>query len=249
MDGYSQDGYGATYKTLNFNDKSSFTLQVLAVDETWGVEFRLNNSTNTAIGVITEDRFRFEILNTIYYSIFESQRLVDEGFNENAIKQGPRLFDWFFIQPETRTWGYLSNISSLDYHNNLPHTDDVSGTFMAEFTHNNAEATLDLLLDGSIENKTLNTNIQFEHTMKFVWNGTTGILLGYRFSALFQGTYQGHVMSEQITIILRLKGYVLPKFKFFTGFIPGFSFTIGALTLLAITSCLIIWKKRRKKSA
>lgn len=248
LDGYSQDGYGATFKTLEFNDKSSFNLQVLSVDENWGVEFRINNSTESTTGTISEDEFKFEILNRIYYSIYECKRIVTEGFNAKEIQQGPELLDWFFIQPETRTWNYLSNLSSVSFHNNLPRTNDISGTFVAEFTHDNSEAMFDLLLDGSIENKTLDTKIQFEHTMKFVWNGTTGVLLGYRFSAYFQGTYEGHVLSEQITVVMRLKGYILPKFKFFTGFIPGFSFSMSIATFLVIVSFWLIHRKRKKRT-
>jgi hypothetical protein len=247
FDGNLITASGGYFNGLMINDPGTFSVEVLDIDEVWGVEFQVENATDYVYEYMTMDRFYFEFLKFLYYAIDESSRLAEIGFNESRIQKGPALLPWFFIEPTQETWNFLSNMSDINYHNNLPIVKDIQGNLRAEFEKVNTEASFDIVIQGSLENATENINLDFDHSLKFVWNATTGVLLGYRISSYFTGSNKGHSMSEEINVVCRQVNYDLDRFKFLSGFIPGFSFVITLVCLGLLGSCFLIINRKRKK--
>ncbi len=245
-DGNTISGSGGYLKGLLINEPSIFSVEVIEIDEEWGVVYQVDNATDSVNEYMTMDRFYFEFLRFLYYCIDESRRLVDLGLNESRIQKGPTLIPWFFIDPTEETWEFLTNMSDINYHNSLPIVKNIQGNLRAGFERENSEASFDITIQGIVNNETENINLEFDHTLKFVWNSTTGILLGYRISSYFTGNLEGHTLSEQINVVCMQVNYDLARFRFLSGFIPGFTFIIAIVSLSIFGIIILIIKKKGK---
>ncbi|NHJ39263.1 MAG: hypothetical protein FK731_04460 [Asgard group archaeon] len=245
-DGNTISGSGGYFKGLLINEPSIFSVEVIEIDEEWGVVYQVDNATDSVNEYMTMDRFYFEFLRFLYYCIDESRRLVDLGLNESRIQKGPELIPWFFIDPIEETWEFLTNMSDINYHNSLPIVKNIQGNLRAGFERENSEASFDITIQGIVNNETENINLEFDHTLKFVWNSTTGILLGYRISSYFTGNLEGHTLSEQINVVCMQVNYDLARFRFLSGFIPGFTFIIAIVSLSIFGIIILINKKKGK---
>ncbi|NHJ46778.1 MAG: hypothetical protein FK733_03220 [Asgard group archaeon] len=235
------------YNGLMVKELGVFTVDVIDIDEQWGVDYNVDNSTHDVNDYITSDKFFFEFLKFLYYPLDESKHLVETGLNETRVSMGFNILPWFFIETSEETWNYLANMSDINYHNLLPIVKNIEGSLRGDFVKAESEATFDIMIQGTVENSTLNINYNFDHTLKFVWNALTGVLLGYRISSYFSGTYSGFTISEQINVVCKQVGYALEGFRFIAGFLPGYSFTISLIGLTIIAISFIVIKQLRRK--
>ncbi len=246
-----EGGTGGTFGNLNLPQRGQFSVEVLDVDANWGVDFRVSNATDNVLGHITNDEFLMEFAKFLYYPEEECSRITTEGFNSKDIVNGPEILDWFFIETEADVWDFMDNLTTVEYHNVLPGVYAYEAYLQAHFEHQNKQVMFDVYMRGSFENQTLDVNIQFDHSIKFVWNDTTGILLGYRISTNFNGLFASYSIAEEINVVIHLSGYDLPSFKFISAFIPGFEIGIAVFTigLIIVFNVIIrcIRKKRRKE--
>jgi len=241
-------GEGAFFNEINVDMNTRYEVDVLDVDNVWGVDFKVTNYTSTnSNGLITTDMFFSQFSKFLYYPVEECNRLVNSGFNKDEINRGPPLIQWFFVEPKQDVWDFLDNLTTLEYHNSLPNSLLYGATLEAEREIVDNQVIFDMYMRGTYENETGNTSIQFDHMIKFVWDEITGILLGYRIATYMFGQYQGYSITEDLQIINRQTGFELPRFKFVSGFIPGFGFLIAVIGLGTILVTSIIYSRKIKK--
>jgi len=241
-------GEGAFFNEINIDINTRYEVDVLDVDNVWGVDFKVTNYTSTnSNGLITTDMFFSQFSKFLYYPVEECNRLVNSGFNKDEINRGPPLIQWFFVEPKQDVWDFLDNLTTLEYHNSLPNSLLYGATLEAEREIVDNQVIFDMYMRGTYENETGNTSIQFDHMIKFVWDEITGILLGYRIATYIYGQFQGYSITEDLQIINRQTGFELPKFKFISGFIPGFGFLITVIGLGTILVTSIIYSRKIKK--
>jgi len=241
-------GDGTFFNEINIDMNTRYDVDVLDVDNVWGVDFKVTNYTSTnSNGLITTDMFFSQFSKFLYYPVGECNRLVNSGFNKDEINRGPPLIQWFFVEPEQNVWDFLDNLTTIEYHNALPNSLLYDATLEAELEFVDNQAIFDMYMRGTYENESSNTSIQFDHMIKFVWDKITGILLGYRIATYMYGQFQGYSITEDLQIINRQSGFELPRFKFVSGFIPGFEFLIAIVGIGTIFISTIIYSKRKKK--
>ncbi|NHJ33291.1 MAG: hypothetical protein FK732_10530 [Asgard group archaeon] len=248
IDDLQASGDGAVMNDINIDMNTRYDVDVLDVDDVWGVDFKVSNNTNAnSNGLITTDMFFFQFSKFLYYPVEECKRLVNTVFDEDEISRGPPLIQWFFIEPEQDIRDFLENLTTLEYHNSLPNSLMYDATLQAELEIIDNQVIFDMYMRGTYENESSNTAIQLEHMIKFVWAEDTGILLGYRVASYINGQFQGYSITEELQIINRKSGYELPKFKFISGFIPGFDFLIAIIGLGTIFISSIVYRKKKKE--
>jgi hypothetical protein len=241
-------GNGASFNEINIDMNTRFDVDVLDVDDVWGVDFKVTNYTDAnSNGFITTDMFFYQFSKFLYYPVEECNRLVNSDFNEEEIGRGPPLIQWFFVEPEQDVWDFLDNLTNIDYHNSLPDSLLFDATLQADLEIVDNLVIFDMYMRGTYLNETANTLVQFNHMVKFVWSEVSGILQGYRVATSINGKYQGYSIIEELQIINRKSGFELPKFKFISGFIPGFEFLVAMISLGAILVTTIIYRQKRKK--
>lgn len=241
-------GEGAPFNEINIDMNTRYDVDVLDVDSIWGVDFKVTNHTNAnSNGLITTDMFFSQFSKFLYYPVDECNRLVNSAFNKDEINRGPPLVQWFFVEPEQDVWDFLDNLTTLEYHNALPNSLLYDATLEAELETVDNQVIFDMYMRGTYVNESSNTSIQFDHMIKFVWDEITGIQLGYRIATYMYGQFQGFSITEDLQIINRQSGFDLPKFKFISGFIPGFEFLIVVIGIGTIFVSSIIYNKRKKK--
>ena len=240
-------GEGAPFNAINIDMNTRYEVDVLDVDNVWGVDFKVINYTNAnSNGLITTDMFFSQFSKFLYYPVEECNRLVNSGFNKDEINRGPPLIQWFFVEPEQDVWDFLDNLTTLEYHNALPNSLLYDATLQAELEIVDNQVIFDMYMRGTYENESSNTSIQFDHMIKFVWDKISGILLGYRIATYMYGQYQSYTITEDLQIINRQSGFELPRFKFVSGFIPGFEFLIAIIGLGTIFISGIISSRRKR---
>lgn len=247
----SESGEGGQFESVKIEPSDTFDVIALDVDDIWGVEFKLDNSTATAIGIISSDAFYYEFVNFIYYPAVECARLAYEGFNEQRIMHGPEIPKWFFIEPSVELWNFFDEITDINYHKTRENNYDYEAYFEAYFERRDDQAIFDLHMYGDFLNDTLEIAMQFDHNIKFVWQESTGILNGLRMNTVLSGDYGNQTIGEDVSLVLMKSSYTLPDFKFFayTGFIPGFNFGIAVISIFSIIVVSIIFTKvKRRKS-
>ena len=98
IDDLEASGDGAAFNDININMNTRYDVDVLDVDDVWGVDFKVTNNTNAnSNGLITTDMFLFQFSKFLYYPVGECNRLVNSVFDEDEINRGPPLIQWFFI--------------------------------------------------------------------------------------------------------------------------------------------------------
>ena len=241
-------GEGAPFNEINIDRNTRYDVDVLDVDNVWGVDFKVTNYTSAnSNGLITSDMFLSQFSNFLYYPVEECNRLVNSGFNKDEINRGPPLKQWFFVEPEQEVWDFLDNLTTLEYHNALPNSLLFDATLEAELETSENQVIFDMYMRGTFENESSNTSLQFDHMIKFVWDKISGILLGYRIATYMFGQFQGYSITEDLQIINRQTGFELPRFKFVSAFIPGFGFLIAVIGLGTILIASIIYRKKKEK--
>ena len=236
-------GDGASFNGINVDMNTRYDVDVLDVDNVWGVDFKVKNHTNAnSNGLITTDMFFSQFSKFLYYPVEECNRLVNSAFNKDEINRGPPLVQWFFVEPEQDV---LDNLTTLEYHNALPNSLLYDATLEAELETVDNQVIFDMYMRGTYVNESSNTSIQFDHMIKFVWDKISGILLGYRIATYMFGQFQGFSITEDLQIINRQSGFDLPKFKFVSGFIPGFEFLIVIIGLGMIFVSRIFYSKKK----
>lgn len=240
-------GEGAPFNAINIDMNTRYEVDVLDVDNVWGVDFKVINYTNAnSNGLITTDMFFSQFSKFLYYPVEECNRLVNSGFNKDEINRGPPLIQWFFVEPEQDVWDFLDNLTTLEYHNALPNSLLYDATLQAELEIVDNQVIFDMYMRGTYENESSNTSIQFDHMIKFVWDKISGILLGYRIATYMYGQYQSYTITEDLQIINRQSGFELPRFNFVSGFIPGYKFLITIIGLGTILISGIISSRRKR---
>jgi len=240
-------GEGAPFNAINIDMNTRYEVDVLDVDNVWGVDFKVTNYTSAnSNGLITTDMFFSQYSKFLYYPVEECNRLVNSGFNKDEINRGPPLIQWFFVEPKQDVWDFLDNLTTLEYHNALPNSLLYDATLQAELEIVDNQVIFDMYMRGTYENESSNTSIQFDHMIKFLWDKITGILLGYRIATYIYGQYQGYSITEDLQIINRQSGFELPRFKFVSGFIPGYKFLITIIGLGTILISGIISSRRKR---
>ncbi len=239
-------GEGAPFNEINIDRNTRYDVDVLDVDNVWGVDFKVKNHTNAnSNGLITTDMFFSQFSKFLYYPVEECNRLVNSAFNKDEINRGPLLVQWFFVEPEQDVWDFLDNLTTLEYHNALPNSLLYDATLEAELETVDNQVIFDMYMRGTYVNESSNTSIQFDHMIKFVWDKISGILLGYRIATYMYGQFQGFSITEDLQIINRQSGFDLPKFKFVSGFIPGFEFLIVIIGIGTIFVSSIFYSKKK----
>jgi len=245
---FEKSGEGAFFNEININRNTRYDVDVLDVDNTWGVDYKITNNTDFhSDGMITSDMFLYQFSKFIYYPLEECKRLTSTSFDEDQINRGPPLILWFFIEPEQETWDFLTNLTNLDYHNSLPNKDLFDATLQAELEIANNLVIFDMYMRGSYKNESENTLFQFDHMIKFVWNDINGILQGHRVASYINGRYKGYSIVEELQIVNRKSGFDLPRFKYVSGFLPGFEYLIAILGIMTIFVSTIIIRKKRNQ--
>ena len=241
-------GEGVNFKGVKIAPSNSFDVEVVNVDEQFGVEFIIDNSTATASGEISSDLFLFELDQFLYYPEQEALRLSIQGFNRQEIILGPGMVSWFFVEPEESLWEHFREIANIDYHKSKESNYDYEAYFESFFEIRENQAIFDMYMYGSFVNDTLEIDMNFNHNIKFVWDSLTGILLGYRISSSVSGSIEELVLSESIGIICKESSYSLPGFKVYnySGFISGYQIAITFAGLSAGVIFSIFVKRKRK---
>lgn len=248
--GYDEaSGEGCRFNDIKVKPNNEFEIHVGDIDPVWGVQYEIDNTTDTSIGFISTDMFLLQFENFLYYPTEECIRLYSEGFNATEVSLGPQMFGWFFIEPSDSMWAYFDELVDIEYHKSKTSLYDYQAYFESFFERRDKQAIFDVNMYGDFINDTLEVDMNFQHNLKFIWNDTTGILLGYRISTQFSGTFHGMSLGEKLDVVCKEADFDLPNFKFFnyTGFIPGFDFGISMIAILTITSFIVVIMKRRKK--
>lgn len=239
---------GANFKGVKVAPTNTFDVEIINVDEQFGVEFIVDNSTATVSGEIASDLFLFELDKFLYYPEQEALRLSLQGFNSQEIIIGPKMISWFFVEPEDSLWNHCREIADIDYHKSRENNYDYEAYFESDFEIRENQAIFDMYMYGSFVNDTLETDMSFNHNIKFVWDSLTGILLGYRISSSVSGSIEDVILSESIEIVCKESSYSLPGFKFYnyTGFISGYQIAITFVGLSAGVIFSILLRRKRK---
>ncbi|MBD3191173.1 MAG: hypothetical protein GF308_11035 [Candidatus Heimdallarchaeota archaeon] len=246
--GLSATGEGGTFQELRIAQGDSFSINVVQVDNNYGVEYILENQQEqSSTGFVDKANFIYEFANFLYYPTEEAGRLDQTGFNEEEIMLGPPIISWFFIEPTEDLWEFLEEVTTLEYHNSLQNADEFEGTLEADFAVEGENKVFDFYLRGDYINETKNIEIRFDHNIKFIWKISTGLLQGYRISSQFLGEYFGNEISEELNVACRVGTYSLPYFKFggFSGLISGFRMGIVITSGLVIVTIYQLMKKRK----
>ena len=246
----SELGEGGQFNNIKINPTETFEVEVIDVDDQWGVEFSVDNSTEISMGVTTTDGFIFEFTKFVYYPSEECARISIEGFNSVRIKHGPDIPAWLFIEPTQDLWDYFDEIEEIEYHKTRENNYDFEAYFEAFFELTNNQAIFDLHMYGDFINETLETDMQFDHNIKFIWQESSGILLGYRINSYLSGDFENQTISETLLMTCKQTEYSLPGFKFYayTGFIPGFGFKTALISLVLLFALGIIIRKNKKQN-
>lgn len=248
VDEESGTGEGGVFQSLIVSEGAFFSVEVLSVDESWGVDFQVSNSSKNSNSYIDYSSFLFAFVKFLYYPVEESERLINKGFDLQQISYGPAIINWFFIEPKEELWDFFDELCTIDYHNSLPNAQEFDLILEATFEIVNENAVFDYFIRGFYENSTFSTQIQINHNLKFVWSASSGILQGYRITSNFEGSYFGENIKEELEVVCREENYNLPSFKFggltalFSGL--GAETLIISILLLALISALISSKKR-----
>jgi len=243
----SEVGEGANYKGVKVIPTETFDVEVTNVDEQFGVEFIVDNSTATASGDIATDLFLFELSQFLYFPEQEAFRLSLQGFNSSEIVHGPEMISWFFVEPDDSLWDYLREIADIEFHKNRETNYEYEAYFESYFEIREEQAIFDMYMYGSFVNDSLEVDMNFNHNIKFVWDSITGILLGYRISSSVSGSIEEMILSHSVVIVCRENSYSLPGFKFFnySGFISGYQIAITFVGLSAIVIFSIVIKRKK----
>jgi len=248
LDEVEVSGTGGYFEGITVNKGTTFDVEVLSINEEFGVTFRVDNSTDTTTSTINNDEFLFEFTNLLYYPYHECERLTNFELDLDHVVYGPEIIDWFFLDINTNLWAFLTELTTDAYHEALPFYDQFPNILIqSEFEFQENLAFFDLYMSGYFENKTAGTNIDFGHALKFIWDNTTGILQGYRISSEFIGTYQNHDVAISIDVEIRESSYTLPDFKFYPGLFPGFNYMTALAVLSVIFLGQLFFKKIKQK--
>jgi len=237
---------GVILNGIRVTEGNSFSVTVEDIDEAWGIEFEFNNSTHSIIDYINNDEFLFEFSKNFYYPEEECKRIDAEGFDLEKTLSGPKMYHWFFLNPTDELWQQLDNFTTLEYHNSLPRENTYDSFLRADLELTVAEATFDLYMYGTFKNEEENIAIQFDHIMKFVWQKSTGILLGFRTASYFTGNYKNFTITEDMEMICRKSGYDLSAYRYISGFLPGFEVIICLVGFVVLLTIPKIIAKRKK---
>ena len=239
---------GANFGNVKVDPTNTFDVEVDSIDENFGVEFTVDNSTASASGLISTDLFLYELAEFLYYPQQEVLKLSMQGFNAQEFEHGPQMISWFFVEPEESLWAYLAELTNLDYHQTKENNYEYKAYFEGDFEIRDDQALFDAYMYGSFANETLAVDMDFNHNIKFVWDSLTGVLLGYRISTIFSGTVDGLNIGESVEIICSKAGYTLPGFKFYnySGIISGYEITIAVIGISAIVITSFIVNKKKK---
>jgi len=251
LDGTEVSGTGGYFEGLTVSQGTTFDVEVLSINELFGVNFRVDNSTNTITSYINNDNFLYEFTNFIYYPFHESYRLTHFELDLDQVVFGPEILGWFFLEIDTDLWDFLEDLTTNEYHEALPFHDLFDILLQADFEFQENLAIFDIYMNGDFENETDDTKVDFGHAIKFIWDNTTGILQGYRVTTEFQGTYQSHQVAITLEIVIRESSYDLPNFKFFPGLFPGFNFvtTFAVLSVIFISNLFFKKFKLKKRTS
>lgn len=247
LDNVDFSGIGGYFEGITVNKGTTFDVEVLSVDDELGVTFRVDNSTDTVSATMNNDKFLFEFLNLIYYPYQECDRLTHFELDLDQVVFGPEILGWFFLEANTDLWDFLEELTTEAYHTVLPFYDQFNVLLQADFVHEENLAIFDMFMNGSFENETEGTSVDFGHSIKFVWDNTTGILQGYRISSATLGTYQNHPVEISLQAIIKEVSYDLPDFKFLTALFPGFEYLTAIAVFSTIILSQLVFKKFKQK--
>ncbi|MHA1124253.1 MAG: choice-of-anchor S family protein [Candidatus Heimdallarchaeota archaeon] len=249
LDGVDATGTGGYFEGITVNKGTTFDVEVLSIDELFGVDYRFDNSTNTVTSTINNDNFLLEFINFIYYPYHECDRLTHFELDLDQVVYGPKILGWFFLEINTELWDFLTELTTNAYHEALPFYDQFDALLQAEFEFQGNLAIFDIYMNGNFENATEGTNVEFGHAIKFVWDNTTGILQGYRVSSITTGTYQNHQVEISVDVVIREVNYDLPDFKFYPGLFPGFDYLTVIVVLSTMFLSRFVYKKVKQKKS
>ena len=239
---------GVVFENVKVKPSNSFDVEVISIDNEYGIEYEVDNSTTSASGEIATDLFLFQFTQFAYYPEQETLRLSIQGFNSQEYIHGPNMINWFFVEPEESLWDYFEEIADIEYHKSRENNHDYEAYFEGFFEIRDEQAIVDLYMYGSFTNETTEIDMNFNHNIKFVWSSVTGILLGYRISTTLSGTVKELIVSESISIVCSKNDYSLPGYKFYnySGFISGFEIAVAIISLTIVTFIGFNIKKRKK---
>ena len=239
---------GVVFEDVMVKPSNSFDVEVISVDDVFGIEYEVDNSTASTNGEIASDLFAFQFTQFIYYPEEEALRLSMQGFNSQEYIHGPNMINWFFVEPEESLWNLFEELTDIEFHKSRENNHDYEAYFEGFFEIRDEQAIFDLYMYGSFTNETTEIDMNFNHNIKFVWSSISGILLGYRISTSLSGTIQELYTSESISIVCSENSYTLPGFKFYnySGFISGFEITVAIISLTIVTFIGVNIKKRIK---
>lgn len=249
LDEVEVEGTGGYFEGITVNQGTTFDVEVLSIDEEFGVTFRVDNSSDTVTSTINNDEVMFELSNLIYYPYHECDRLTHFELDLDLVAFGPEIIDWFFLDVNSDLWNFITELTTDAYHEVLPFYDQFDFTIQSLFEFQDNLAFYDLYMSGSYGNETEGTSVRFSHALKFIWDNTTGILQGYRMSSEIIGTYQNHLVEITLNVVIREVSYTLPDFKFYPGLFPGYDFlaAIAVLTVIFLGQFYLKKIKHKKK--
>ena len=247
LDEVEVSGTGGYFEGISVNKGTTFDVEVLSIDEEFGVTFRVDNSTDTTTSTINNDEFLFEFTNLIYYPYHECERLTHFDLDLDQVVFGPEILDWFFLDVNNDLWAFLTELTTDAYHEALPFYDQFNVLIQSAFEFQENLAFFDLYMTGDFENETAGTKVDFDHAIKFIWDNTTGILQGYRISTEILGTYENHQVAIAVEVEIRESSYTLPDFKFYPGLFPGFNYMTAITVLTVIFLGQLFFKKMKQK--
>ncbi|MEA2071076.1 MAG: choice-of-anchor S family protein [Asgard group archaeon] len=241
-------GKGGKIRNLTFKEGSTFSIEVTNVSEIWGIDYKIKNSTSTTNYFYDSTMFITGFSKLLYYPQEECKRIIEQYSIKPDIIYGPPLLPWFFIEDNSEVFNFLNEVTKSNYHSSIDRNETYEATMESDFENLEDIVKIDFYMNGYFSNESFNTDINFDHNLKFVWNKTSGILLGYRVQSQFEGTYRDNTISESLSLIIRKSGYILPEFKFgvLTGFLPGFTFSIVLSSILISTMTHFLRKKKKK---
>jgi hypothetical protein len=168
---------------------------------------------------------------------------ISEGtFNPIDVSKGVTLGDsWFFAPPNTN-WQDV-----IDIYNNSDMWSDIYTSFGPESTLNatsyarwyDNQETLSFIVFalGSLVNTTDDTNLFVLHNLRFDYDVTTNVLMGYNMNTGISGTYFGEETQFSMVVQVAEQNYTRRLGA------PMYVLTFGALAAMGI---FIVFKKRQK---
>jgi hypothetical protein len=240
-------GTGGRFEGLRVNKGTTFDVEVLSINEEFGVSFEVDNSTDTVTSTINNDEFLLEFINFLYYPYHECDRLLNFEYDFDMVAFGPEILDWFFLDVNSNLWDFITELTTDAYHEALPFYDQFNVLIQSAFEFQGNLAFFDFYMNGEFENETEGTSVRFGHALKFIWDNTTGILQGYRVSTETIGSYQNHQVGITLEVVIRESSYDLPDFKFYPGLFPGFNYLTAFAVLLVIFLGQLFFKKAKRK--